>query len=188
VSFNTSSGQPPPTKSQLLPPGMQLASQLREGWIPPAISVPFRLDPPEACVGVTNGNIEQWLPGGDGTYTHRSVAFGGIGGFLVGGALSAMMNSGSRAKAARNLAERWIAIEQARIYVTTKRIAIEGRNNWWELWYSDVRKIQYDLHGVILHLSGVPPYRLPLRPSDYWLVMLVHFVEGKVVDAPPATV
>jgi hypothetical protein len=97
------------------------------------------------------------------------------------------MNAGSRAKAARSLAERWTAVALGRMFVTTMRVAIESRNDWWEIWYSDVRKIQYDRRGVIFQLSGSPAFRLPLHPTDYWLVMIVRFAEGKIVDAPPAT-
>ena len=170
-----------------LTPGLELAYHLRQGRLPRPVAVQFRLDLSEVCVGVLDGTIEQWLPGGDGTYTHRSVAFGGLGGLVVGGALSAAMNVGSRANAARKMAERWQPIANGRIYVTTKRVAVESSTDWWDIWYADVRRIQYDRSGVIFQLSGSPPFRLPLHPTDYWLVMIVRFAEGKIVDAPPAT-
>jgi hypothetical protein len=85
------------------------------------------------------------------------------------------------------MAERWQPIGNGRMYVTTKRVAVESPNDWWEIWYADVRRIQYDRRGVIFQLSGSPPFRLPLYPTDYWLVMIVRFAEGKIVDAPPAT-
>jgi hypothetical protein len=185
VSSNTYHGQA--SGPQPLPPGLQAARQLRDGWLPRPVAVPFRLDPSEVCIGVADGTIEQLLPAGDGSYTHRSVKSGSLTGWVVGGTISAMLNAGSRAKAARDMADRWRPVAQARTYVTTQRIAVDARNDWWDIWYSDIRRIQYDRRGIILQLSGSPPFRLPLYPTDYWLVLIVRFVEGKIVDAPPAT-
>lgn len=161
---------------------IELTARLRSGWFPPPVEVPFALQPNETCVGVVDADVEQWQEG-DGSYTHKSVLLAGsLGGLALGGALNAVGNSRRRAQAAREATERWRLIDSMRIYVTTTRIALQTDREWHDLWYSELRTLQYDHAGLILQLSGRPRSRLRMGPPDYWYVMVRKLAFNDIPD------
>lgn len=163
-------------------PAAQLAANFKQGWFPPPVQVPFRLQGDETCVGVVDADVEYWLDG-DGSYTHKSVAFSsGLGGLVLGGTMSAIGNARRRNKAAREAAPRWRYSDSARIYMTTARIALQGSRDWNDLWFGNVRTLNYDDAGVIVQLSGSPAARLRLWPQDYWFVMLRKLAFDDIYD------
>ena len=163
------------------PTGFDLAKWLRSGWTPTPIQAPFPLQPDETCVGVVDGVVEQWLEG-DGSYVHKSVAWaGGVGGLALGAATSAIGNARRRAKAAKEAAERWRAVDNPRIYITNQRFAMQGRQ-WVDLWYPTLRTVTYDQAGVVVQTAGASAMRLRMLPPDYWFVLLRHLAYGEITD------
>jgi hypothetical protein len=171
-----------PGRSASPPSAAALATSLRAGWFPPPMQVPFPLQADESCVGIVDAAGEQWLEG-EGSYTHKSVAWaGGLSGLVLGGTLNAVGNARRRAKAARQAAEQWRHIDSFRIYVTTSRIALQGSRDWHDMWFSNLRTLNYDDAGVILQMSGNPASRLRMWPPDYWFVMLRKLAFNDIYD------
>jgi hypothetical protein len=134
-------------------------------------------------VGLFQANFEQWAEG-RGEYTRKHVAWaGGLSGLVLGSALNAAGNARRRSKAARDAAETWRYIDSMLIYVTTSRIALQGCG-WHDLWYSDLRTLDYTWEGLILQMSGSPPCRLKLKSPDYWYVMVRKFAFNEIYDVP----
>ena len=165
-------------------PGVRLAAALRSGWLPPALAVPFPLQPGEACVGITDGQVDLWLPG-EGTYVHKSVSYaGGLTGLAIGGMFNAIGNSRRRSRAAQEAAERWRQVDAPRIFVTTHRFAMQGRQ-WSDLWYSNIRTSECYNGAIVLEIVGNAAMRIRMWPADYWFVLLRRLAYNEIYCPVP---
>jgi len=161
--------------------GAELVAWLRSGWEPASIQTPFPLQADERCVGVVDSVLEGWLAS-DGSYMHKSVGWaGGLGGLALGAATSAIGNARRRAKAAREAAERWRVIDRPRVFMTSRRLALQG-SEWMDVWYSGIRVVNQDHSGLIVQSAGGPAIRLQVHSPDYWYVLLRHYAYNDVVS------
>jgi hypothetical protein len=61
----------------------------------------------------------------------------------------------------------------------------QGRMQWADLWFQDIRMITCDSAGITIQSSGNPPIQLYALPIDYFFVMY-HFVANHhVIEVPP---
>ncbi|MDQ1457477.1 MAG: hypothetical protein QOH28_3097 [Actinomycetota bacterium] len=108
----------------------------------------------------------------------------GLTGLAIGSARSAAGNAARRSKAAREAAEKWRYIDSYRVYVTTSRIALQGSREWHDVWYVNLRTLEYDHQGITFQTSGNPRSRLRMFPTDYWFVMLRKLAYNEIYDIP----
>jgi hypothetical protein len=80
--------------------------------------------------------------------------------------------------------EKWRYIDSYRVYVTTSRIALQGSREWHDVWYVNLRTLEYDHQGITFQTSGNPRSRLRMFPTDYWFVMLRKLAYNEIYDIP----
>lgn len=162
--------------------GVALADYFAAGGQPQAIAAPYRLNDGEFCVAGVQGTVYQWLEG-DGSYTTRTVMFGGVVGMAVGLGASAVGNSIAKSRAAARAAVAWRPVEQAWVSLTNQRVVIHG-SSWWDLWHEHLNMVRCDGLGVELHQSGIPALRLEI-PGPDWFTVMLHKVAWDQVVHPP---
>lgn len=167
-------------QSQSLAAGQQLTGALARGWRPAPIRVPFHLPPGECCYSHHQGDIAQLLAG-DGTYVKKSTFGIGVLPFAMMAA-NAVGNSHRRNAAAREAMPRFRLLDSGNVYLTDRRLAIQGRMGWIDVWYQDIRMSYCDGIAVRLEMAGAPPLRLCAWPA-YWIYAMIRFMSlGEIVD------
>jgi len=167
-------------RAESLSIGQELVRSLSAGWQPPPIAPPFHLPPSESCYSSHQAQLLQMLEGDD-TYVHKSRGGYGMVG-LAAVAATAVGNSARRRRAEREAAARFRPVDQGTLHVTNRRFALQGRTQWVDLWYSDIRMSYCDGAAVTLELSSIPPIQLHAWPAFAVFVMFRYLAYGEVVQ------
>jgi hypothetical protein len=171
--------------------GRELAAAFADGSQPRAVSARVALYPGEFCAGVTTARILQWL-GSEGEYYKKSggYMFGGGG---VGVAYNAFRltsnlvgNKARKAKAAREAAFKWRAVEQGNVFLTNRRFCIQGGSQWIDLWHSEIRMAHCNGEAIELEISERPRTALQMCLADYWFVMFNKLAYDRILLPPAA--
>lgn len=163
--------------------GRKLAAALTNGWRPSEVTVPIQLRPGEKCYAQREVQLWQFLEG-DGSYVHKTrFGFSAVGLAMAAGTV--VGNSARKARAAREAAPRFRPVDAGVLYLTDIRFAIQGKMQWTDLWYEDIRMISCDSASMSVHASGIPPIQMHAWPIDYFFV-LYHFVANhNIIEVPP---
>lgn len=163
--------------------GRKLAAALTNGWRPPALKVPIQLQPGENCYAHSQVQLWQFLEG-DGSYVHKT-RFGLSVVGLTMAAGTAVGNSARKARAAREAAPKFRPVDEGILYLTDIRFAIQGKMQWTDLWYEDIRMISCNSASMTIHASSIPPIQLYAWPIDNFF-MLYHFLANHNIIAVPS--
>jgi hypothetical protein len=179
---------PSPTGPQSAPPGSatHLAQLLQRGERPPRFAVPLRLEPGEECYAQGPANVEMFVPGGDGSYVHKT-RFGLSPLGVAVGIGTVLGNQARKAKAARDAQERWRPMGRANVFVTTQRIAINQGHDWTNIWYRDVMTANCDGQYIQLQRNGDAGLRLNMPNLHYFYVMFYWLAFDQVLQPPSMT-
>jgi hypothetical protein len=159
--------------------GQELVAALKAGWRPSPRPAPFHLPAGEVCYSQHAAQVSQLLEG-DGTYLKKSTFGIGLVPFAMM-ATNAVGNSARKHRAAREAAPRFRPIDAGPLYLTNKRLAIQGQQ-WIDLWYDDIRMSYVDESAVTLELAGSTPVQLQTWPA-YWVFAMLRFVaHGEIVE------
>jgi hypothetical protein len=97
----------------------------------------------------------------------------------IGGSL--LYNAHQRNLAERAAAIQWRTINEGAVFLTNRRICLQGRVTWVDLDYEAVRSLEALPDGVVLHQSGRPPLKLVTSWLEYFYVMLSSLALGRKV-------
>ena len=159
--------------------GQELVAALRGGWTPTPQPSPFHVRPGEACYSSHRARVSQMLEG-DGSYVKKSTFGIGLVPFAMM-ASNAVGNSVRKHRAAREAEARFRPIDAGALYLTNKRLAIQGQQ-WHDIWYDDMRMSYASEQAIILELAGGPPVQLETWPA-YWVFDMLRFVaHGEIVE------
>ncbi|MEU9406847.1 hypothetical protein AB0E08_14350 [Streptomyces sp. NPDC048281] len=164
----------------------RLAQGLTSGWRPEAMQVPVHLASGEGCFAHENAQVLQFLEG-DGTYLHKTS----FGFSLVGLAMTmgtAIGNQARRRRAMQEAEGRFRPVDGGRMYMTNHRIAVQGRHQWIDLWFEDIRMSSCDTSCVYLTMGHTPPVALRVWPAPYHFTLYRWLAHGEIVHAgqPPS--
>jgi hypothetical protein len=159
--------------------GQELVAALRAGWRPTPQRPPFHLRPDEVCYSMHEARVAQLLEG-DPAYLKKSTFGIGVVPFAMMAA-NAVGNSARRHRAAREAEARFRPIDAGPLYLTSKRLAVQGLQ-WIDIWYDDIRRSYCDESAVTLEMSGSTPLQLRTWPA-YWVFAMLRFVAyGEIVE------
>jgi hypothetical protein len=170
--------------------GRELALAFARGAQPQPVPVSLSLSGREICVGSSAGVVLQWLEG-QGEYMQKSggYMFGGGGMGLAFNAFrltsNVVGNSARRSRAGREAALQWRPVDQAQVYITSSRFALQGSSQWVDIWYDHVRMSECDGQAIQLEIAGLPRTALQVGYPDYWFVMFHKLAYDRVL-IPPA--
>ena len=163
--------------------GTGLAQLLRGGGRPAPFPVPLRLERGEECHAQGPANLEMFVPGGDGSYVHKTrFGFSPLG--VAVGMGTMIGNQARKAKAARDAREDWRSMGKATAYFTTHRVAINQKQDWMNVWYSDVMTAGCDGRSIQIQRNGDSAVRLTLPNIHYFYVMFYWLAFDQILDPP----
>ncbi|WP_030324618.1 hypothetical protein [Streptomyces sp. NRRL B-3229] len=161
----------------------RLAQGLTSGWRPAAIQVPVHLPAGEGCFAQEDTQVLQYLEG-DGTYLHTtSFGFGFVGLAMTMG--SAIGNHARKQRAMQEAAARYRPVEAGRMYLTNHRFAVQGRQQWIDIWFEDIRMSTCDATCVYLTLGSSSPVALRVWPAPYHFTLYRWLAHGQIVHPQP---
>jgi hypothetical protein len=163
--------------------GRKLSKALSDGWRPSGQNVPIQLRPGENCYGQGKTRVWQFLEG-DGSYLHKTrFGFSAVGVAMAAGTV--VGNTARKARAAREAAPRFRQVDEGPFYLTDMRFAIQGKMQWTDLWYNEIRMIDCDSASITINASGIPPIKIDAWPADYFYVLYHFLVNDKIIQVPP---
>lgn len=56
--------------------------------------------------------------------------------------------------AARHAMAQWRPIDEGRVFVTNRRFAVQGSQQWNDIWYGSIRMSDCDSLAILIHLDG----------------------------------
>jgi hypothetical protein len=118
---------------------------------------------------------------GNASYLHKSTFGIGLLPFTMMAA-NAIGNSRRKHAAAREAAARLRLVDAGRLHLTNQRLAIQGRMQWMDLWYPDMRMSYCDGNAVTLEMANIPPVRLHTWPAYFVFAMIRFLAMGEVVN------
>jgi hypothetical protein len=137
------------------------------------------LAPGEQLVSRTTGSFLQYTAE-NVSYTTSTIAFGGPVMFATSLLGSVLYNSSKLRQAERYAAPQWRHLDSGTVYFTNARLAIEGHENWLDVYYPHIRSSQLQGGGILLRFAEAPPLLLQVwRPYTH-LLLLRFFAYGEI--------
>jgi hypothetical protein len=165
--------------------GRKLSESLTGGWRPSGQKVPIQLRPGEQCYAHGPAQLWQYLEG-DGTYVHKTrFGFSALGVAMAAGTV--VGNSVRKSRAAREAAARFRPVDEGTLYLTDMRLAMQGKMQWYDIWFEDIRSVECNSTCITIQSAGNPPVQLYVWPVDYYYV-LYHFIAYHNIIEVPAEV
>ena len=111
------------------------------------------------------------------------AAFGSPAWLAASIAGSAAYNSYQRSKAQAAASPQWRLADQGTVHVTSQRICLQGRLKWTEIQLSDIRALDAQPDGVVIHRRDQSPVKIA-TPAVAYLYVLLSFLQGHLIDVP----
>lgn len=168
----------------------RLAEAFDQGIEPQPVAVNMILSAGEDCYGHMPVTVQQYT-GADVEYTKKGGGYiigGSPGGFVLGSIYSAekfatnVVGNAARKEAARRKSmTQWRALDKGTLFMTNRRLAVQGSQQWFDIYAEHIRMADCDGVGIVLEISGWPATRLDVPAADYWFVMLQKIFYSRVV-------
>jgi uncharacterized RDD family membrane protein YckC len=161
-----------------------LSARLRNGQRLPPLDSAIVLRPEEQVLHWENFTAH--------TYSRTAVSYnsGFVAAFgsptwlaaSLGG--SALYNNYQRGKAEAQAAAQWRPVDQGIIHVTSQRLCLQGRLNWVDIGFGDIRAFDALPDGVVVHRQGQSPVKIATPAVAYLYVLLSFLASGQVISVP----
>jgi hypothetical protein len=159
-----------------------LAAALRDGWRFEPMAPTIALQPDEQQL--------MGMPVMIGVYAKEEGRPGRLPFFVWGTpALAAATVMGAHAynqaeqrRATAQNRPQWRIVDRGTLHVTDRRLAVQGTMAWQDIAYADLRMVEQQPDGVVLHLPDRSPGKLIVDGPGNLSVAVNHLAFGRVVD------
>jgi len=178
------SRKPKQRKDEPLIAAAAWAESVRRGGVPESVHAPILLGEDERAYARIPVAVNHFAAA-DAIYSQGFLLAGGsVAGLAATAIGSAIFNASARSKAQAAAVPQWRPVDTGELFLTNQRMAIRGRQGFWEYWYPGIQSVEQDPAGLVLWTREMPTTRLRVTVPEWLAVAYAWFAHGVAAEIP----
>jgi len=178
------SRKPKQRKDEPLIAAAAWAESVRRGGVPESVHARILLGEDERAYARIPVAVNHFAAA-DAIYSQGFLLAGGsVAGLAATAIGSAIFNASARSKAQAAAVPPWRPVDTGELFLTNQRMAIRGRQGFWEYWYPGIQSVEQDPAGLVLWTREMPTTRLRVTVPEWLAVAYAWFAHGVAAEIP----